>query len=400
MKMTTQATITHQAGSALIAVMGVVLLMALVAAGMVALGRQQVYTAEKMRDFVKAQMIAEAGVNDAYNLMKTNFAARMDDANFPLKQFDILTRPDGTTVYGTYDVTVTPIGTNKANITSVGVYRSATCYSKANIENRPLITTNGLPPPTSPWAYGIFCNGYLGFNGSSSLKGAAHVNNYFEGNGSVNWGTVTNPVYIECSGAAGFSINGASTITGTIRAPDINVNGTVTTATEGPVPTIQMPPLDLTRYYQMALANGQVYNGPTTINANANWGTIPGGIRWINGTLTVNGGGNLTYQGCIIVTGDIVLRGSTTQTQVENLPAFISKDGAITFDGSQNIHGLVYSGGDQIYNGSGSIVGAVMAGGNIIFNGAADLDINYVYSNPNGPQAAALDHVVITAWMD
>lgn len=378
-----------QAGSALIAVMGVVLLMALIAAGMVALGRQQVFTAEKMRDYVKAQMIAEAGVNDAYNLMKTNFAARMSDSNFPLKPFD----------GGTYDATVTPISSNKANIASVGVYRSATCYAKANIENIPILTTNGTPPLTSPWAFGVFCNGYLGFNGSSTFRGSAHINNYFQGNGSVNWGTATNPIYFECSGANGFSINGASTITGTIRAPDINVNGTVTSAVEGPVPTISMPAIDLTPYYQIALANNQVFNS-TTINGTANYGAIPGGVRWYNGTLTVNGGGKLTYTGCIIATGNMTLRGSTTQTRVGNLPAFVSRDGSIALNGAHTINGLVYAGGDMTFNGSGSIVGALMAGGNMTFNGAATLDVNYTYSNPNGPLSSTADHVIITAWMD
>lgn len=385
----TQHNIRNQSGSALIAVMGVVLLMALIAAGMVALGRQQVFTAERMRDYVKAQMIAEAGVNDAYNLMKTNFAARLDDANFPLKAFD----------GGTYDATVTPVGTNKANIAAVGVYRSATCYSKANIENIPLITTNGLPPPTSPWAYGVFCNGYLSFNGSSTFRGSAHINNYFQGNGSVNWGSATNPIYFECSGANGFSINGASTIIGTIRAPDINVHGTVSSAIEGPVPTIAMPIIDLTPYYQTALANGQVFNS-STINNAQNWGTIPGGVRWYNGNLTVNGGGSITYKGCVIATGNMTLRGSTTQTQIANLPAFISRDGSITMNGAHTINGLVYAGGNMTFNGSGSVAGALMAGGNMIFNGAASLVVNYVYSNPSGAQAGSQDHVIITAWMD
>lgn len=380
---------TDKSGTALLAVMGVVFLIAIVAASMVAMGRQQVFSAVQLRDYVKAQLIAEAGANDAYNLLKTNFAARLNPNNFPLKPFD----------NGTYHVGVTSISSNKASISSTGVYCSATAYVKLDIKNIPLLNTNGVPPLTSPWAFGVFCNGYLGFNGASEVKGAIHVNNYLTSNGAISWGTAESPAYIECSGAQGFSVNGASTITGTIKAPVIHVNGTVTEAVTGPVPTIQLPALDLATLYQTALANNQVVNG-ATVNKNENWGTIPGGVRWINGTLDVKGGGGITYVGCVIATGNIILNGSTTQTQVGNLPAFVSRDGAIELNGAQTINGLVYAAGDVRFNGSGSIKGAVMAGGNMIFNGSTDLDVTYANSNPNGPEATTADHVIITAWQD
>jgi type II secretory pathway component PulK len=41
-------------GSALVTVMGVVMLIAVVGAGMVSLGRQQIHSARRMRDYAKA----------------------------------------------------------------------------------------------------------------------------------------------------------------------------------------------------------------------------------------------------------------------------------------------------------------------------------------------------------
>lgn len=387
-----------ETGSALVATMGVVLLIALVAAGMVTMGRQQIFSAQRMRDHVKAQLIAEAGANDAYNVLKTNFAARLNPAYFPLTSFP-------SSDPGTYDATVTTSlsDSNRASIVSVGVYGSATATVKLDVKNKPLVTTNGVLPTTSPWAYGVFCNGYVGFNGSSTLKGAVHVNNYLSCNGSIAWGSSANPVYVECSGAQGFSVNGASVITGTIKAPVINVNGTVTTRVVGPVPTIQLPALNLTSYYQTALANGQVVGSSITINNKQTWpnvASIPGGILWVNGTLTVKGGGNLNYNGCIIATGGITLNGSTSQTQVGNLPAFISRDGSIEMNGSQDLNGLIYAGGDIRMNGSGTLDGAIMSGGNILFNGSANITVNYVNANPDGTTQTTQDHVIITAWQD
>jgi len=398
MKTTSTITLCERAGSALIAVMGVVLLIALLAAGMVTTGRQQVYSAQYLRDYVKAQMIAEAGANQAYNLMKTNFAARLNPANFPVTRFD--TNSLDPNAY--YHAIVTPMSgsaSNQASICSTGVFGRATAYARVNIKNVPIIVTNNTPPLTSPWAFGMFCNGYVGFNGSSTVLGAIHVNNYIQCNGSLAWGTPANPAYVECSGAAGFSVNGASTVTGTIRAPVININGTITTPVVGPVATIALPTLDLTAYYQTALANGQVFSA-TSVNKSVDWGTIPGGVRWINGSLTVNGGGGITYVGCVITTGDMTLRGSTAQTQVGSLPAFISRDGSILLNGSHNLHGLVYAGGDIQMNGSGNITGAIMSGGNILFNGSSSLNVNYAYANPLGPMNTSQDHVIITAWTD
>jgi hypothetical protein len=231
-------------GAALITVMGVVVLMAVVGASVVAMGRQQVYSAQRTRDFIKAQINAESGVNYAYNVLKTNFLAGQSANAFPLVSF--------TNNGGTYDPAVAyPAGTsNLATVTCIGSYGSATAIAKADIRNYPIATTNAPPPLTNPYGFGVFCGGYMSYSGSSQFKGASHINNYLYANGNANWGTPSNSVYIECAGTRGFDgLNG--TIYGTVKAPAISFHGTISDPQVASVPTMNLPVVNLTPYYNM-----------------------------------------------------------------------------------------------------------------------------------------------------
>ena len=391
MKIIIQSGSGNRNGSAFITVMGIVVLITIVATSMAALGRQQAFSAQRARDFVKAQINAESGVNDAYNLLKTNFAARTDPAMFPLVSF--------TNNGGTYDATVTPVGSNQASIVCTGTYGVAVSVSKADIRNYPLPTTNTPPPLTFAYGFGVFVNGFFSFSGSSRLKGAVHVNNYLYANGNANWGSATNPVYVECSGVQGFTaLNG--TIIGQVKAPVISFGGTISTSTVASVPTIQMPDVDLTPYYNIAVSNGQVFSSQT-VKKDEVWGNIPGGVKWINGTLTVNGGGSLTCTGCVIVTGAVVINGTFNGVPVNNMPTLASRDSSVDINGSHDIRGLLYSKGNMNFNGAGTITGEIMSGGNLTFNGSSSVEVNYLYCEPGKPYYQSwLDYVVLQAWQE
>lgn len=379
-------------GAALITVMGVVVLIAVVAASVVAMGRQQVFSSIRTRDYIKAQMNAESGVNDAYNVLKTNFMAGATSGSFPLVTF--------TNNGGTYDPDVTyPAGTsNLATITCVGTYGASKAVSKADVRNFPIPTTNAPPPLTNPYAFGVFCGGYMSYSGSSQFKGGAHINNYLYANGNANWGTPTNPIYLECAGPQGFSANNG-TIYGTVKAPAISFGGTISDSVVASVPTIGLPSVDLTPYYNIAMANTQVVNGSVTVKKNEVWGNIPGGVVWINGNLTVNGGGSVTCTGCVIVTGSILINGTFNGVPVNSMPTLVSRDSTVEINGSHNIQGLVYSNGDMRFNGAGQIVGEIMAGGNLIFNGSSSVSVTYRYSEPGkSAYVSYLDYPIITAW--
>lgn len=381
----------NRRGYALLTVLGVIFIIAIAAASMLTLSQTQSQLTRRTGDYMRAKMIAEAGANVAYNTIKTNFSLGADDDNFPL------------TVYagGTYDATVSMIGSNLASIACNGTYGTATAQSKMDVLNRPVVTTNRPSTPSRPWDCGLFCNGYVRLNGSSEVHGSIHVNNYVDVNGTLFWGSSTNPVYVEASGANGFKTSGGGTIYGTVRAPVIDFDGTITTRRVEPVPTMTLPLIDLAKYYAIAVSNGQVYSS-TTISSQQMWGAIPGGVRWYNGTLLIKNNGDVTYTGCVIATGGITIKGGCRMTRSGTLPSLISRDSTIEFSGSQTTYGLIYAKGDITFNGSGYHEGTVISGGNMVFSGSASIVIDYAYCEPGvlAPPNATVDRVYVMAWQD
>lgn len=397
-------------GTALITalIVGVVLVAA--GAGVICLAGQESYIVGRIRDQIKAQAIAEAGANEAYSILRENFAKRFDPNAFPAREFD----------GGTYQASVKTYEDDptKATITVVASYGSASVTVKCDVKDFAAAEggeggggSGSEPPPrSSPWAHTVLCNGYITHNGSGECYGSVHANNYITVNGSMNWGADDKEIVVSaCSASKGFKANGSCSIHGTVMAPKIQVNGSKHIHQEvvGPVDVVAFPDLgpQLAELYQIALANGQVYNGNLSINGTENWGSVPGGVRWINGTFTQNG--SLTYSGAIIATGNIRFNGSVNHTKQGNLPAMVSRDGSITVNGSHTVQGLVYAKTDVTWNGAGSISGAILCGGNMTFNGSYGL-LEYSYCMPGtddgsgsgggGSGSGVKPEVAITCW--
>ena len=379
-------------GSALLTVMGIVFLIAAVAASMAAMGHQQVFSSVRLRDYVKAQMIAEAGVNDAYNVIKTNWAARLNPANFPAKSFD----------GGTYDALVIAVISNQASIVSTGMYGTATAMVRADIQNFVTTTTNGAPIPGSgnPYGYNILSGGQINWAGNSDMvtsNGFFHSNGSYLANGNnILHGNVESCVSIELSGSA--------TITGAGKAPAI-VGTAIGTPTVTSVSTVSVPDIDLTPYYNAALANNQVYTGSKYLSGTV---TPAGGIMWVNGNIYL---GNGTYNGCFIATGEIDLQTSGNDTiklnKVNKYPVLASRDGAILVKQVKTLtfNGLIYcktGSFDKQGNGDVYAYGAVIAAGNVSKNGGWTA---FIWNDPTpvppgGSLLSSLDRAVITAWQD
>lgn len=392
MKTSLMKALQSKSGAALLTVMGIILLISGVVAGMVAMGHQQVFSAVRLRDLVKAQMIAEAGINDAYNVMKTNFAARLNPANFPAKAFD----------GGTYDALVIPVGSNSASIVSTGFYGTATATVRADIKNFPIATTNGAPVPGggTPYGFTILSGGDLNWAGNSDVimtNGNLHSNGSYLANG-------VNTIHGNVESCIGISLVGGAVITGTGKAPVIS-GGTIGTRVTNAVPIVSVPNIDLTPYYNAALANGQVFSGTKTIS-----GTVspPGGIMWVNGTLSL---GNGTFNGCFIATGAIDMQTSGNDTitlnKVNRYPLLASRDGSITVKQVKllTFSGLIYAKtGSFDKQGNGDVIakGAIIAAGNVTKNGGWSA---FIYDDPTpvppgGSYENTQDKVVITAWQD
>jgi hypothetical protein len=209
--------------------------------------------------------------------------------------------------------------------------------------------------------------------------------------GSFSWGTVANPIDVYCT--VEFRANGSAVLEGMVYAPSVTAPGGVPRTIQA-VPAVAMPVLDLTPYYSLALANGQVLAGGTV---SGNIGTIPGGVRWYNGAVTVNGG--VSYVGCVIATGSINFKGGCTQTKVNSLPALVSRDGTVTLSGARSMQGLIYAWSDLTANGAGTEDGTMIVGGNLTLNGSYGL-FTYDYSFPSvdGTDGTQDVDVGVTAW--
>lgn len=383
-----------RAGSALVTVMGVIILVALVGAGMVTLGRQQIHSARRLRDYAKAQIIAESGVNAAYCVLKTNFTARNDPSKFPLTQFGD----------GSYDATVLPISSNLAAITSTGLCGLARAVARADIKNFPLPGPTNQPPlPQGAFAYAVVSGDTMTWNGNGTMtiNGAGiHSNSRYKMTGCE---VITGQ---NCNVSSSVEIwsTGTTKIHGNAQAPawkgssPANVIGG--TPTTGAVSLVSIPDIDLTPYYQSALAYGQVYNGDIQLTGSTDL-VVPGGIMWVNGTLRLNRSGPMV--GCFIATGDIIVTGSGDQEKVAGYPAFVSRDGKVDLSGSGDVHGLVYAKSGSIQKtGNGVVVGSMICAGTFDKGGGWDL---LVYENstpvpPNNPNTSGRDRVVITAWQE
>ena len=386
-------------GSALVLAVCITATVGLMGASLLAFADYQIGAMERARQDNVAMAVAEAGANAAFAVLKTNFANKDNSALFPATAYN----------GGTYDVTVTSVEDDKAQIKSVGI--SGTSTQTVIVDVRDFSTgTEGSgggegsgPDTTTPWGHAVFVNGSITHNGAGTAFGNVRCNATMTCNGSLNWGSATNPVAIACK--TKFSANGSITIRGSVTAPTISINGSKSIDQQiiATPPTIAFPTLDLTPFYNVAVANNQVYAG-TSYNGSQTWGTIPGGVRWYNGNFSANG--STTFSGCIIATGSISFNGGVTQTQVNQLPAFVSRDSTVTCNGSHTVNGLVYSKGNLTWNGAGSLNGGILCGGSLTFNGSYGNIYwsNYIPSTnttsggTGGGEGTTAPQVGVTAW--
>jgi len=385
-------------GAALVSLMVIVLLVSIAGAAMVGFAKQQAFSITRVRDYMKAQAYAEAGANEAYSILKSDFASAQDPSLFPARNFGD----------GGYDATVTAVGSDQASIESVGQCGNASITVKCDVMNMAPAGGGGggggggsTPPAVGAYTLVIVSGEKMTWTGSGTMD--------------INGGTIHSGADTKLTGSGKFNGNfesqgriwstGSVKINGDATAPSWkgkspgNVLGTATTATPDPV---ALPPIDLTPYYDEALANGQVYNGYTHWSGSSKV-TIPGGIMWVNGKFKYSGSGGI--EGCIIATGDIDITGSGDQIKVGDFPALISRDGDIDIAGSGKFHGLIYAiNGDFDKSGSGDTWGSIFCKGKFKKSGSWQL-CTYENSTPvppggggGGGGGGSSDHVVITAW--
>lgn len=309
----------NRSGSALMSVLLVATILVVLTGGIVTLTSQMPDIVRRKTDTVRAKAIAEAGLNQIYSALVRDFDQRNNAGEYSETSF----------AGGSYVITMLPVSNNAARVISLGRYGVATVRVGMDVCNVGTLGTEG-EDPTNPWRYAIFANGNLRLNGTPpAVRGGMHSNQEFRLNGvpSNVEGEVT---------ARTFQWTGG-------QLPSDQIG----TFHEIPFPQLTDP--YFVELLKTAKDNG-AFRGPGTYRQ-SDLASLKGGVAWFTGDVTLHG--SFTYNGILIVTGNITFQGSGTRT----LSGLMFTPGHITANGSTTLY----------------LTGSMMSGGNILFNGAASI---------------------------
>lgn len=351
---------SRRAGSALLMTLAVVFVLSMALGSVIYMGQQRSHTASRLADRSRAIANAEAGIAQAASMLSTNFGLCSNSAAFPATSY----------AGGSYDVTVTPVSSNRASITSTGVYGTVREVASLDVM-RVLVTSN--PSAAHATNFAILAGGDLDWAGSMTLNMTGnwmHCNGAFALNGvQTIRGNVSSCVGVDSVG--GSTIDGSAMAPSFTRASPGNVTGSATTTNLTPV---TIPSLDLTKLYLRASSNLQVFAGTKSISGTV---TPAGGVMWVDGDLNIGAG---YYRGCFVATGDIEMKAASSsssiiQVPVSNFPAFVSRDGNILVKQAKTLSfdGLIYcktGSFDKQASGDCMATGQVIAAGNVTKNGS------------------------------
>ncbi|MFH1476958.1 MAG: hypothetical protein ABIH24_05645 [Verrucomicrobiota bacterium] len=349
-----------RAGSALIAVLGVSMILMLAGVTMVVLSRQAIHRVQRMVNYEQAQAVAEAGVAD--------MVAKLG-ANYTLWQNSTITATFFSN--GTYYVTSQLQTNNHVLITSDGLYMG--------VSNRTILELLGTVQTHNNDSYDT--NGVIMSEGDIVVASPGGVmNGNVFGNDDVwTFGTVNGNI-----AAVGNVIHLLGPCTGTIS------NG---------VPSRTLPEFNFDSYRQMATNGGTYYASGKTLSGKI--ATPPNGVIYVNGDLLIfNLFGNGTFSnGTIVANGNITSIGRFTVTQTNSTtPSLLSKK-SIGLAANQNITGAMYA-----KTGIGFLLGCTVNAG-IISGGptilALGINLNaragYPAWDPLNPEVPP--EVIVGGWL-
>jgi len=330
---------TEQKGFALVVALSFLVLMTLVATGVLAFGQHQMHTARRTRDYLKAKVIAETGLNVAFN-----------DIRGDIERVENYTGAETEFGDGTYAVTIEEVGESEdenvrfLRITSVGqcgISEAGAALAVRHTSN----TTNNLNLALV-LLNALTCQKQIVLKGNVSITGdiASATSISTSGNAFDVDGTGYTPSF---SGRAARFSDGVNTSDPTRLSIDW-----------GDV-------LEVDKY----IARAVTYDGRPFSSYPANT------IVYCPNDVMISGG---TIQCMIISDNDIHISGNATLLQPGTYPVLVSLNGTITITGTPEVNGFVVSlsgseamgkvSGTPVINGSLFIMGGVRDCGNVEIN--------------------------------
>jgi cytoskeletal protein CcmA (bactofilin family) len=318
-------------GSAIIAVMFFAILISLAAGNIFVMARQEMSIGRQIIDRTSAQQIAEGAACQALGYLAT-------DVNYVTAPPSAVT--SGTLGNGTYSVSIRTFGTRNFEIESTGTVGSMIRT----------IRVYGSYPSDSLSAF----NKAFFTNADLKLTGGGAVNKNVDGGDTHSNQDTDLSGHVTLTGAA--TSTGSMTVSGSASAAD---------GVTGGVDPIDFPELDFDYYYNIARANGQVYNGNLKLSGTY---TPPGGVMWVNGDVSTKS--HVTIHGALFVTGDIHQASQFTQTKYDTFPAMVSRNGNMHLSGQTEVEGVIMAQTGSIdLTGVCRINGSVIAWGDIFTRG-------------------------------
>jgi hypothetical protein len=374
-------------GYMLVTVIGILTVLSLVFTMLFKITQQTVFNGKHTKSRTKAVAYAEAGIEFAYSVLRDNFDNRTNSASFRIDTGTTYTNGAPlTSVYGegTFTLTVTPLGSQYVVINSLGACNTATAEAEVLVEDSNYTDWGKY----EAFKKAIAAGGSGDFSGNgtvySPIELDIHVNDKVIVNGNID---IDN---INIASATEIDLKN-KTLNGSATSPIISSSGT---ATDGKyveaVPPIYIPTINLTPYYNKAVASGSFVTALTSEYKITSDITPAGGILYVDGDVKIYA--NVT--GTVIATGNITIVSGGVKETGSGI-ALATETGDIVNRSTGESEGLVYSRTGSYYQNSvGTLTGQIIVGNDVSKTGGASLifkesppDYEYLGANP-----------VISAW--
>ena len=364
--------IGYRNGSALLIVIGIVLVISLATAALSYHATQQMHAAKVTREQLKARLIAESGLNKAFHAVRHDFSLV---ANYA----EAAAFGDG--FYGVTNVPMTTqegvVLENRAQLVSRGVCGIGRASVTIDIENRPLTTTDDDA-----------ADNYFGLYYDLLVGGVLNLSGNF-------WADVAN-----------MHANGDVTIKGSAESDAKTVSSAGTVTWKKPDGTVTLlsnqSPVEVVTEALLAAIQSLVDHAAANNAVYANGALIPesppGGVAYCTGNPD---GWSRTGNGCFIFAGDASFQGGALDVQsVNGYPALIVLGtGEVKMNSGSEVHGaILVPNGSVKLNGHAVFYGPILVGQGMTGNGTADLHAGDGQGFSLPPAESVSDNVVITAW--
>lgn len=359
-------------GSALLIVIGIVLVISIATGALSFSATQQMHAAKVTREQLKARLIAESGLNKAYHTVRCDFsraADYADAADFGEGSFDVESLGVSTSEGSD--------SANRAQFVSHGVCGIGRAVVTMDLENRPLTTVDDTSGEDYfELLYDLLVGGILDMKGNLKANVTAiHAN----GNATITGSAETDAKRVSSAGTVTWK----------------KADGTVTLLPGQPAVQVFTEALTaaIDDFIAYAQANNAVYANGADIPESP-----PGGVAYCTGSPD---GWSRSGNGCFIFAGDASFQGGALDvSSVNGFPAIIVMGtGQVKINSGSEVHGaILVPQGSVKLNGHAALYGPILVGQGMTGNGTADLYAGEGQGFNLPPEEATTDNVVVTAW--